>query len=220
MKPSKGLEKIKRAQGRPPRIVVQTGMVFGHLRIIKKVTDNKSGNTWLCRCIAPSGPNGSSCGTQMHVRQHYILRQPNPKTSCGCMTYIGANPYKREKVIWQMMNRRCLYPTHVSYKYYGGAGIKPCPDWIETNPDGFKNFVRDMGPAPSMKHTLERLDPFYGYAPFKEVIDPGTGEVTRVRQCVWATMDAQANNKRSHHIARARAAENAKRIAGAKDGAE
>lgn len=214
MKMSKGLEKLARTGGRPPRIQVVAGMVMGQLLVIKKVTDKKAGNTWQCKCIAPSGPNGNACGTVMHVRQHYMLRQPNPKTNCGCMTYIGANPYKRERTIWQMMNRRCLYPDHVSYGYYGAKGIKPCADWIETNPDGFKNFMRDMGPAPSMKHTLERLDPFLGYAPYR-IVD---GE--KVRQCVWATMTDQANNKRHHHIARAKAAANAKRIAEANEGKE
>lgn len=198
MQPSKD----KRQQGRPTTNIVRAGMTFGYLTAIQKVNSKHAGHTWRMRCV---------CGGRLTVRQHYLFRTPHPKTSCGCKTYEGKNLYKREKTIWQMMNRRCLYPTHVSWKYYGALGVKPCDRWIETNPDGWKNFIEDMGPAPSMQHTLERLDPFYGYAPFK---DDGV-----TRQCIWATMTAQANNKRAHHIARAKAAENAARIAKANEAA-
>lgn len=42
------------------------------------------------------------------------------------------------------MNSRCNNSNDVSYKYYGGAGIKVCPEWHEDNSNGFQNFINDM----------------------------------------------------------------------------
>jgi hypothetical protein len=45
------------------------------------------------------------------------------------------------------MKARCLNPNHVKYPKYGGAGIKISLRWI--GPDGFKNFLADLGERPA-----------------------------------------------------------------------
>lgn len=62
---------------------------------------------------------------------------------------------------WRAMKRRCLELTNDNYKYYGGRGIKVCPQWIES----FPQFIHDMGKRPSAEYTLERLDNNGDYVP-------------------------------------------------------
>lgn len=52
---------------------------------------------------------------------------------------------------WGSMRTRCLNPKNISYKYYGGKGIKITKRWSK-----FENFLEDMGPRPSIQHSLER----------------------------------------------------------------
>lgn len=61
---------------------------------------------------------------------------------------------------WDAMLQRCTNPRHLYYPYYGGRGIKVCPEWRE-----FLVFERDMGPRPSKQHTLDRIDNSKGYEP-------------------------------------------------------
>jgi hypothetical protein len=52
---------------------------------------------------------------------------------------------------WRGMLQRCLDPKHESFRYYGGKGIAVCERWRV-----FENFIADLGPRPSPRHTLER----------------------------------------------------------------
>lgn len=86
-----------------------------------------------------------------------------------------------------MMHVRTEDPRHVSYHRYGGRGIKVCAEWHKSNPDdkGFERFLAHIGPAPSLKHSIDRINNNVGYQPTFE------GK----RQVRWATADQQAANK-------------------------
>ena len=71
--------------------------------------------------------------------------------------------------------------------------MKPCPEWIETNPNGWMNFITDMGPAPTVQHSLDRINPHIGYGWY---LDPEDG--LRKNNCRWATATEQANNQKRH----------------------
>ena len=81
-----------------------------------------------------------------------------------------------EHQAWIGMRQRCLNPHGPAYHHYGGRGITVCRRWRH-----FVNFLADMGPRPSRKHSLERTNNAKGYNP---------------ANCVWALQRQQCNNTR------------------------
>lgn len=56
---------------------------------------------------------------------------------------------------WQKMIERCCKPNSISYKRYGAHGIKVCDRWLGM-PQGYENFLTDMGERPPGT-SLDRL---------------------------------------------------------------
>jgi len=67
----------------------------------------------------------------------------------------------REYRCWQSMKYRCSCPQYTSWHRYGGRGISVCDRWQ----NDFLAFLQDVGPAPSPRHSLGRLDNDLGYMP-------------------------------------------------------
>lgn len=78
---------------------------------------------------------------------------------------------------WSSMKQRVLNPKANNYHNYGGRGIRVCQRWL----DSFRNFYEDMGPRPSSKHSLDRIDNEGDYEP---------------SNCRWATLLEQHQNTR------------------------
>lgn len=55
--------------------------------------------------------------------------------------------------IWIGMKERCFNPKHPAWRLYGGRGITVCDRWK----DSFENFMADVGPRPSLKHSIDRF---------------------------------------------------------------
>lgn len=81
---------------------------------------------------------------------------------------------------WCKMRQRCESPNSPDYKNYGGRGIAVCERWSD-----FAAFIADMGSRPSPQHSIERQDNDSGYSP---------------DNCVWATRDVQARNRRPRAV--------------------
>ena len=82
-------------------------------------------------------------------------------------------------IYWAMMSR-CNRSADRNFHHYGGRGITVCERWM-TDP---AKFILDMGPRPSLKHSLERRDNDSGYSP---------------NNCYWATWIEQHSNTRHNH---------------------
>lgn len=77
------------------------------------------------------------------------------------------------------IKQRCGNPTNPSFKDYGGRGISIFPEWNKTP----KSFMEYLGPRPSKRHSIERID------------NSGNYEPGNVR---WATTSEQQRNKRNN----------------------
>jgi hypothetical protein len=83
--------------------------------------------------------------------------------------------------VWVTMIARCENPNTAAYSKYGGRGISVHSKWRES----FEQFIADMGPRPSNKHSIERLNTNGNYEP---------------TNCVWATRQQQANNQSNNRL--------------------
>jgi hypothetical protein len=169
---------------RRTQLIDLTGQVFGRWRVIGRAENVKTKQQawWHCIC---------ECGTEKAVRGE-LLRKGLSK-SCGCYKRAQAGNaqathrlsrtplYKRRKNMMQ----RCYNSKCREFKYYGSRGITVCERWRvgENGEHPFILFLRDMGPRPSPKHSIERIDNSRGYEP---------------SNCCWATRVQQARNKRNN----------------------
>lgn len=88
---------------------------------------------------------------------------------------------KRLRKIWESMHERCEYAKHPHFKDYGGRGISVCDEWSLYLP--FAKWAFKNGYSPDL--SIERVDHNGDYSP---------------RNCRWATMKEQQNNKRSNRL--------------------
>jgi hypothetical protein len=81
-----------------------------------------------------------------------------------------------------IVKTRCLNSNNNKFSNYGAQGVTICPQWI----DSFETFLNDIGPRPSIKHSIDRYPDRHGN------YEPGN-----VR---WATSKEQALNRDSTHL--------------------
>lgn len=155
-----------------------TGVRYERLVAIRVAhTDHRGQVSWLCKC---------DCGKYTRVRQLLSGRIK----SCGCyfkeMQHTWVTKHGRYKTpeytTWSALRQRCNNPRNKRYHRYGGRGIKVCARWQSS----FESFYKDMGPKPSLKHTIDRIDNDKGYSK---------------QNCKWSTHSEQNfNNSRNKPV--------------------
>jgi hypothetical protein len=150
-----------------------TGKRFGRLVAVRFFGKVNGFNKWVCRC---------DCGRETNVGTG-PLRGGKSK-SCGCAKKQQPQNIRHglahkvpEYGVWTGMKKRCYNLQCEAYPDYGGRGITICERW---NAD-FAAFYEDMGPRPSSRHTIERVDVDGNYCP---------------ENCVWLEAHLQVLNRR------------------------
>ncbi len=66
-----------------------------------------------------------------------------------------------EYKVWKGMKKRCYNKNDKRYNHYGERGIVVCDKWK----DNFPAFYEDVGPRPTDKHSIGRIDNNGNYEP-------------------------------------------------------
>jgi hypothetical protein len=98
-------------------------------------------------------------------------------TNVSCVA-VSRRSGTAEYAAWRHMIRRCFNPNDAGYSNYGGRGISVCEEWLED----YETFLRDVGPRPHSRFSLDRIDNDRGYSP------------DNVR---WADRVTQSRNRRA-----------------------
>jgi len=158
--------------------LLSEGQKFGRLTVVKGAGSDKHQRIlYECRC---------DCGTFTVVLA--TLLRTGRTQSCGCLrlerSIEAAKLSNRthgmkqapEYRTWCHMKERCSNSSCSDYRDYGGRGITVCERWKNS----FENFYADIGPRPSPKHSIDRIDSNGNY-------EPGN--------CRWATPLQQSRNR-------------------------
>ena len=121
--------------------------------ILKAVPDNGGSLlTYRCSCGEVSTTHSSNIKTQRGCRFCWSTR----RVKHG----YGSNRSK-EYNAWNAIIQRCTNPNKPEYKHYGRRGIGIDPKWRHN----FKQFLADVGLAPSASVEIDRIDNDLGYVP-------------------------------------------------------
>lgn len=158
-----------------------TGQTFGALTVLGEAGRSKFGKSqWACSC---------ECGNQTVAVGSHLMS--GNTTSCGCQRFTFGSShggsYTAEYRVWNLMRQRCHNPNSTAYKSYGARGIEVCDRWRAS----FAAFIGDMGPRPSPRHQIDRIDNDRGYEPGNCRWVTRRENMRNQRKTIWATIDGE-----------------------------
>lgn len=86
--------------------------------------------------------------------------------------------------VYYKLRARCNNQNNKDYRYYGGRGIKMCPEWVD-NRDAFEEYCKTLPNAFKAGYSIDRIDNNRNYEP---------GNIRFVKH------KAQCNNRRSNRL--------------------
>lgn len=155
-----------------PAFIDITGQKYGRLTAIRRTStgSRKAKGKWLFQC---------DCGNQIECTANHV-RTGNTK-SCGCLKLESSSKTGKQTIkllherqvthgytgkrlyrIYKGMKSRCYNQNVPYYAYYGGKGIKICPEWL-SDPQNFIAWALSHGYADNL--TIERRNSDDGYSP-------------------------------------------------------
>lgn len=155
-----------------------TGRKFGRITVIDLSGVSKNGKkVWNCVC---------DCGVEKRILSGSLLS--GRTKSCGCLSVdtsrenatIHNHCYENIYSIYKGIKSRCYNKNHKNYSTYGGRGVIMCDRWL----NDVNLFILDMGPRPSTRHSVDRIDNNGNYEP---------------SNCKWSTQKEQCNNNSRNH---------------------
>ncbi len=161
-------------------MTVSVGFRVGRLEVVSTPYRVRGHLRVDCKC---------DCGTTKQFHESNV--RSGKSRSCGCNRVIvgkaklgiatkhgGAGGAKTvEYKAWCAIIDRCTNPRSKIYADYGGRGIALCAAWRHD----FKAFLEHIGPRPTGRYSVDRIDNDRGYEP---------GNVR------WATDETQNRNQR------------------------
>lgn len=161
-------------------------MKIGKLTVLAKAGAWNRQTWWLCRC---------DCGNKKVISGATLRR--GKTQSCGCVYRATRSAVAHKSIavvkhgdsisrlyfMYRSMRARCENQKSISYKNYGGRGIKVCGEWKEYTT--FREWALKNGydaSAPRGGCTIDRIDPDGDYCP---------------NNCRWVSSFTQQNNKRT-----------------------
>lgn len=153
-----------------------SGQRYARLVALEFARIQRGNAVWVFAC---------DCGALKSIDAHSV--RYGATRSCGCLHSEAAaakntkhgKSHTPEYLTWKSMRERCGNPNVLNYHRWGGRGIRVCPEW-----DDFDLFLAHVGPRPSSRHSLDRIN------------NDGNYEPGNVR---WATDAEQGRNMVRNH---------------------
>jgi hypothetical protein len=153
------------------------GTRFTRLTLIREAPRAGYLRRYVCLC---------DCGAETVAYLSNLQR--GATKSCGCLKRERNGLLNRkhgmsttvEYRAWAGIKKRCYSTSSRGYQLWGGRGIRMSRKWKSS----FETFLRDMGPRPSPKHSVERRD--------------NNGHYCK-DNCYWALRFQQVRNRRCSH---------------------